>query len=237
MNKTSRVMTAGAALAIAALAPVSGAFAATTTTTSSGQTTWQEVQHNVAEALKARQTTLAYLTTSVQSNRYLTAGDRQALENLLGPETQGINQLASQVESATPQTTTIAQLRQDAYTMVHQYRVYLVMAPQVHLTEAFDTQTVIEPKIAAVEPKLQAAIAKAGNPPGAVEAYHDLQAQVTNATTATGKADIPAVLQVAPPGFPSDGGPLLTARTALHTAQGDLKTARMDIQTIRDAIH
>jgi hypothetical protein len=237
MNKTVRVMTAGAALALAALGPATGAFAATTPSTSSGQTSWPEVQHKVAQALQARQTTLANLTTSVQSNTYLTAGDRQALENLLRAETQGIDQLASQVDNATPQTTTIAQLRQDAYTMVHQYRVYLVMAPQVHLTAAFDTQTVIEPKIAAVEPRLQAAIGKAGNPPAAVEAYHDLLAQVTNATTATGKADIPAVLQVTPPGFPGDDGPLVAASATLHTAQGDLKAARKDIQIIRDAIH
>ena len=237
MNTTIRVLTAGAALAIAALGPATGALAATTTTNPSGQTTWQEVQQRVATALKDRQTTLANLTSSVQSNRYLTAGDRQALENLLGPETQGVNQLATEVDNATPQTTTVAQLRQDASTMVHQYRVYLVMAPQVHLTEAFDTQTVVEPKLAALEPKLQAAIAKAGNPPAAVEAYHDLLVQVTNATTATGKTDIPAVLQVTPPGFPGDGGPLASASATLHSAQNDLKTARKDIGTIRDAIH
>ena len=237
MNKI-RVVAAGAALAaVAAFGPTTAAFAATTTTTSpSGQTLWQEVQHKVAEALSDRQATLAKLTASVQSNRSLTADHRQTLEGLLAAETQGINQLAQQVDSATPDTTTLAQLRQDAYTMVHQYRVYLVMAPQVHLTEAADAQTAVEAKLAAAEPKIQAAIAKAGNPPQAVEAYNDLVTQVANASAATGKANIAAVLAVTPPGFPGDGGPLVSASTTLHSAQSDLRSARHDIDTIRDAI-
>jgi hypothetical protein len=237
MNKTIRAMAAGAAMAaVATLGPATAALAATTTTSPSGQTLWQEVQHKVAEALSDRQATLARLTSSVESNKYLGSGDRQTLQTLLAAETQGINQLAQEVNSATPQTTTIAELRQDAYTMVHQYRVYLVMAPQVHLTEAAETQTAVEAKLTTLEPKLQDAIAKAGNPPSAVEAYHDLVTQVNDASQATGKADVAAVLAVTPPGFPDDGGPLASARSTLHNAQADLQSARKDIDAIRDAL-
>lgn len=236
MNKTIRAMAAGAAVAaVAALGPATAALA-DTTTTSTSVSLWQQVQHKVAEALSDRQATLAKLTSSVGSNKYLSSGDRQTLQGLLAAETQGINQLAQEVGSATPQTTTIAQLRQDAFTMVHQYRVYLVMAPQVHLTEAADTQAAVEAKLTALEPKIQAAIATAGNPPAAVEAYNDLVTQVHNASVATGQAGIPAVLAVTPPGFPGDGGPLASARTTLHAAQGDLQSARKDIDTIRDTL-
>ena len=60
--------------------------------------------------------------------------------------------------------------------------------------------------------------------------------QVNNASQATGKADVAAVLAVTPPGFPDDGGPLASARSTLHTAQADLQSARKDIDTIRDAL-
>jgi len=110
------------------------------------------------------------------------------------------------------------------------------MSRQVHLTESADTQTAVELRISNNEPKIQAAIQKAGNPPTAVQAYNDLVTQVSDATTATGNADIPAVLQVTPPGYPSDGGPLTSASNALHQADTDLKAAAGDLTIIRNAL-
>jgi len=227
---------AGVALAATAgPTPAASPTPAATPTPVSAET-WQQVHDKVAKELSDRQATLAALTSSVASNKELTATDRTALQNLLGPETTGINALAAIVAAATPENTTIAQLRQDAKTMVDQYRVYLVMSRQVHLTEAADAQTDVEVKLAGDEAKIQAAIAKAGNPPDAVKAYNDLLTQVGNAASATGKADIPAVLAVTPPGYPADGAPLATARTSLQSAQQDLKAARADIQIIRNAL-
>jgi len=238
-----RAITVGAVAAVAAFGTAGAALAATPAPSKPAPTgsavpgeTWQQVHDKVAKALSDRQATLAALTASVASNKNLTATDRQALQNLLGPETQGINQLAATVAAATPQNTTIAQLRQYAKTMVDQYRVYLVMAPQVHLTEAADTQTDVEVKLAGLEPKIQAAIAKAGNPGDAVQAYNDLLTEVARAASATGQANVQAVLKVTPPGYPADGGPLVTTRTSLHSAQDDLKAARSDIQIIRNAL-
>jgi hypothetical protein len=234
-----RCVAAGAVAAVAAFASAGVALAATTSGPAGRTTpseTWQHVHDRVAKALSDRQTTLAQLTASTGSNQDLTATDRQVLQSLLGPETQGINQLAATVAAATPQNTTIAQLRQDAVTMVDQYRVYLVMAPKVHLSEAADTQTDVEVRLSGLEPRLQDAIARAGHPSDAVQAYGDLLTQVSNATSTTGKADVPAVLQVSPPGYPADGAPLASARTSLQAAQNDLKSARSDIRIIRNAI-
>ncbi len=237
-----RAIAVGGIIAIAAFGSAGVALAATRnpaatpTAPAPAAATWQQVHDKVAKALADRQAPLATLTASAASNKYLTATDRTALQNLLGPETQGINQLAATVAAATPQNTTIAQLRQYAKTMVDQYRVYLVMAPQVHLVTAADTQTDLEVKLARLEPKLQAAIAKAGNPSDAVQAYNDLLTEVSKAASATGQANVPAVLKVTPPGYPADGGPLATARTNLHAAQEDLKAARSDIKIIRNAL-
>ena len=244
MKKLSR-LAVGAAVAVVASAPATAAFAdATTSTTTTGNpppsTTsdqkWQEVHTKVLAALNDRVKALADLTSSTQSNKYLTSDHRQALLGLLGQESQGIGALDTEVQNATPQNTTIQQLRQDAQTMVHQYRVYLVMAPQVHLTEAADAQTDAELKISGLEPKLQAAIQKAGNPPDAVQAYNDLLTQVQNATGSTGAANISAVLQVTPSGYPGDGAPISNANTVLKQADQDLKSARTDIEIIRNAI-
>jgi hypothetical protein len=235
MKSIHRRIAAGVAVAAAVLGTAGTALAATQPT-NPGADKWHQVQQKVSEALHARQKTLAELTSSVQNNKYLTSDHRQALQALLGPETDGINSLTTTVDNATPDNTTIAQLRQDAQTMVHQYRVYLVMAPQVHLTETADAQTDAELRISGLEPKIQARIAKAGNPPDAVQAYNDLLTQVANASKATGQADIPDVLKVTPPGFPGDGAPLTNARTDLRSAQQDLKAARTDLQIIRNAI-
>ncbi|HEV2369486.1 MAG TPA: hypothetical protein VGR90_06400, partial [Acidimicrobiales bacterium] len=250
--KTIHRLAAGAVVAIAATAPATTALAAAapqgpTGNPSAGSTSapsgsssaagrWQEVHAKVLEALNDRVKTLADLTTSVQSNKYLTSDHQQALMALLAPATQGIGALDTQVQNATPQNTTVQQLEQDARTMVDQYRVYLVRAPQVHFTEAADTQTAVELEISTDEPKIQAAIQKAGNPPNAVQAYNDLLTQVQNATTATGQANIPAVLQVTPSGYPGDDAPLTNARTALGQADQDLKAARTDIEIIRNAV-
>lgn len=237
---TIRNGAAAAATAIFLLLPAGTAFADTTTppstaTPTSGET-WQQVHAKLSEALHDRVTTLSALTASIAADPHLSSQDRSALDQLLAAETSGINQLSATVQAATPQTTTVAQLRADAKTMVDDYRVYLVMSPQVHLTEAADTETAVETTFENNESKIQARIANAGNPPDAVAAYNDLVTQVANATKATGAANIPAVLAVTPQGYPGDGAPLSAARSSLGTAHTDLVAARGDLRTIIDVI-
>ncbi|MDE3206473.1 MAG: hypothetical protein KGQ66_19880 [Acidobacteriota bacterium] len=237
----------GTATALSVLAPASAVFATTsgsgtpapsgqTAVSPSGSTTWQQVQAKLESELQARVQVLGQLTSSVGSDQTLSPQDKTALSGLLSNETSGINQLLATVEAATPQNTTVAQLRADAKTMVDQYRVYLVMARQVHLTEAADAQTTVETKLENNESRIQGAITKAGNPPDAVAAYNDLVTQVTHATQATGAANIPAVLAVTPQGYPGDEGPLTAARSSLGQAGTDLTAARGDLVTIRNVL-
>jgi hypothetical protein len=197
---------------------------------------WQKVHDKLLSELQARVKTLAKLTTSVSNDKALSPQDKMTLSGLLSNETSGIDQLLATVQAATPQSTTVAQLRDDAKEMVDNYRVYLVMSRQVRLTEAADTQTTTETKIERKESKIQAAIIKAGNPPDAVRAYGDLVHQVANATQATGQAHIPAVLAVTPQGYPGDEPTLTSARTALAQAHTDLKAAHGDLVTIKNVL-
>ncbi len=247
MNTLHRVAV-GATAALTVLVPAGAVYAASSSSsgsqpgtgqnapTQNGAGNWQKVHDKLLSELQARVQTLAKLTTSVNNDQTLSLQDKTTLTGLLSNETTGIDHLLTTVQAATPQNTTIAQLRADAKEMVDNYRVYLVMSRQVHLTEAADTQTTTETKIESNESKIQAAIVKAGNPPDAVQAYNDLVHQVANATQATGEAHIPAVLAVTPQGYPGDEGPLTSARTALGQANTDLKAAKGDRVTIRNVL-
>lgn len=246
MNNLRRAAV-GATAALTVLVPAGAAVAATGSSSGNQPTAgknpsapndarWQKVHEALVADLQARVRTLARLTTSVNNDKTLSPQDKNALNSRLSSETRGIGQLLATAEAATPQNTTIAQLRADAKEMVDNYRVYLVMSRQVHLTEAADAQTSAEIKIESNESRIDAAIRMAGNPPAAVAAYNDLVRQVASATTATGDARIPAVLAVTPQGYPGDEGPLLSARTALGQAHTDLTAARGDLQSIRNVL-
>lgn len=246
MNKIRRAAI-GATVALTVLVPAGVTYAATSggsdqpatgsnTTPASTTDHWQKAHDRLVAALEKRVQTLAKLRSSLSSDKTLSSKDRNALGILLGNETTGINQLLVQVQAANPQNTTIAQLRADATEMVDQYRVYLVMARQVHLTEAADAETAAETRIENREAKIQAAIARHGNPADAAQAYTDLVAQVSHATQATGSANIPDVLAVTPQSYPGDEGPLTSARTALGQARTDLQAARGDLVTIRNVL-
>jgi hypothetical protein len=244
---TLRRVAVSATAALTVLVPAGASYAATNSSSgtppTSGQNPpaqndarWQEDHQKLLSDLQARVQTLAKLTTSVNNDETLSPQDKSALSGLVANETNGINQLLATVQAATPQNTTIAQLGADAKEMVDNYRVYLVMSRQVHLTEAADAQTTAETKIESNESKIQAAINRAGNPPDAVSAYNDLVHQVANATQGTGNAHIPAVLAVTPKGYPGDEGPLTSARSALGQARTDLTAARGDLVTIRNVV-
>jgi len=237
--KTLHRVVVGATAALTVLVPAGAAHAATN---SSGpqpaavDADWQKVHNKLEADLEARVKTLAKLTASVNNDQTLSPQDKAALGGLLSNETSGIDKLLATVQAATPQTTTIAQLRADTKEMVDDYRVYVVMSRQVALTEAAHSQTVFETRTENDESRIQAAIGRAGNPSDAVRAYDDLVHQVADATRATGDAQIPAVLAVTPQGYPGDEGPLTSARTALGQADTDLTAARGDLQTIRNVL-
>ena len=260
---TVRRIFVGAAAAVAGLTPAAAAFAATAHSSTSpppsgssgnpgpddndngpgtGATpqkgdTWHKVKAEVMESLDNRVVRLANLTASVQGAKTLTPAHQSTLEGLLGTESQGIQALLTKVKAATQANTTLAMLRQDATIMIDQYRVYLVMTPQVQLTEQADNQAALEAAATAAEPQVDSQIKAAGSPPGAVAAYNDMVSQLSDAGAATSAADVAAVLQVTPSGYPADRGPLTQAPTALKVAGRDLASARADLQDIRAVLH
>jgi hypothetical protein len=239
------VMGPGAAFA----APPSNSAGGTTTTTSStaGATTTTQVsnprctpatftqaQQLVEADLAGRVTQLDALSSAVDNTaNHLSTGDRQTLGNdITGFELPGIQSLQSQVQ----QVATCVGLRTVARSMVFNYRVYLVMTPQTHLTIVVDDETYIEGVFVNLEPQIATAIQNAqaaGKDVSAAQAaFSDLKSQVS---TAQGETSGQAALLLAqtPTGYPGNWQVFLTARTDATNAHTDLRAAYADAERIR----
>lgn len=193
-------------------------------------TTFNVAKKYVEAQLAARQQRLSNLTSEVSKAEHLSSADRATLSSDLSSETTGIDALVAKV----PNDTTWAELQADAKAMVVDYRVYVVMSPQVHETIAADTATTIEQRVQAAEPQIEALIkyeqSQGKNVDAAQTAYEGLVVEINQAAHDT--AGVSAlVLAQTPAGYPGNA-PIFTnarsnldqARTALHTARGDLHT-------------
>jgi hypothetical protein len=192
------------------------------------------VQQRVETDLAARVTQLNALLTAVNNTaNHLTTSDRQTLVNdITNVELPGIQTLQTQV----PQDTTCPQLRAAARSMVYDFRVYVVMTPQAHLTIVLDDETSIEGVLVNLEPTIAAAVQNArahGKDVTAAEAaFDDFKSHVTSAQGET-NGQAAQVLGQTPHGFPGNAAVFLAARTHAVNARGDLRSAYADAQRIR----
>jgi hypothetical protein len=182
----------------------------------------------VEGGLSGRVSQLHALTGAVAGGTALSASDAATLSTDLANELSGITALEQKV----PTDTTCADAIADAHAMVSDYRVYVVMTPQVHLTITADSETALGGRITGLEPQITAAIAAAGNAgknvTAANRALAGLESQVGAAEHAS--SPIPSqVLGFTPasypgcwPAFKADVGSLHTGRAALRRADSDL---------------
>jgi len=136
--------------------------------------------------------------------------------------------------------TTVAAVKADAQSMVDDYRVYLLIEPQAHLTIAMDIETTAAGTLRQVADKLAAAIdaAKAaGKDVTKAEAgLADLRTQVGAAEAAIdGKADTLLALKPGPDGnaIRAQVGPI---REAVRAARTALRKAAADAKAIKAAL-
>jgi hypothetical protein len=195
---------------------------------------FSQLQKALEAELTARQDRLSILTAAVTSAKHLTSAHRSTLESDLAAETAGINWLAAKV----PHDTTVAELAVDHEAMID-YRVFVVMSPQVKLTIIADSASAVEQRIENAEPRIEATIEywhdHGKDTDGAQVAYRDLVRQVSNAENDTaGVAS--AVLATSPAQWPANrtiftngASSLRQARVALRTARSDLKTIATDL--------
>jgi len=196
--------------------------------------TFSQAQQAVETALADRVTQLNTLAGRVNAASALTAGDKSTLlSDVNVTELPGIQALQTKV----PTDTTCPQLRQDAHSMVFDYRVYVVMTPQTDLVIANDTAVSVVSSFAALEPTIAGWIQYAQghgnkNVADAQAAFADYQAKVTAAGSLATASQSATLLAQNAAGYPGDESVFLQARTNLSNAHNDLYTARADLAKI-----
>lgn len=175
--------------------------------------------------IDGRLDTLRALQLAVTDAAHLSSADRSALGSLISGDVSGLTSLRGKVGGET----TVAAVRADETTMVDTYRVYMLVAPKVHLASAFDTEAAAESTLQKVHDKLAARLAKqpGGGTASEKSQLADLQTQLQNAQQA--ESDKVATLLAIEPG--ADAGAIHSALSPLVTAA---KTARADLRKARD---
>jgi hypothetical protein len=182
------------------------------------------LQANTQAQLTSRVTQLQALQSEVGESTTLSGPDRSTLTTDLANELTGIQALQSKVAA----DTTCAVVRADRRAMVVNYRVFVVMTPQVHLSLSADTASyVISQFNGTIEPQLVAAINSAQsagkNVTLAREEDSELVAQVNDALSSV--TSVNSVLSFTPASYPSCWSTFVSDRTTLHTADLSLRHA------------
>ncbi len=187
--------------------------------------------------INRRFTTLTDLTTRITDSKVLTTPDRASLGTEISNTTAGLTGLKATIDGET----SISALRADIADIATEYRVYLLVGPQVRLVNDADGILASGTHLGTVETNLAARIAKAQ---GAGKDVGAAQAALTAMTTAANQAvalatPLPGeLLPLTPAGY--DGGtagPVLTgARKAIEQARDQLKSARLDARAVVDAL-
>ena len=187
--------------------------------------------------INRRSTTLTGLSSKITASKVMTSADSAALQGEIGSTTSGLTSLKAAIDAETDVTA----LRADIVKIATDYRVYLLVVPQVNLVNAADAVVAAQAKFATVNTALVARIATAhaaGKDTTAAQAA--LDAMNASVTAAVGLASpLPAQLLALTPAQYNGGtaGPVLAnARTALRGARDDLKSAIASAKACRDAL-
>ena len=229
--KTARIFLIGAALTLASTAPAV-ALPGTSGMTSVRMTYLKARGHL---AIQRRLNEIDRLTALVNGATHLTSSNRSALLSKLSSDTSGLQSLDTKIQGDTDGTT----LRSDLQSIVTAYRIYVLVAPQVHIVVASDRVAAfvslgntIADKI---QSKIDAAKAAGRDVKKAQEALDDMKKQLADAASAI--AGVAAkVIVLTPSGYPGNRSTLLDARSSILTARAHLVTARADAHTAVNAL-
>jgi hypothetical protein len=187
--------------------------------------------------INRRFATLTDLSSKISASKVITSSDASALQAEISSTRSGLTSLKATIDADTDLKT----LRADVEKIATDYRVYLLVVPQVNLVNGADGVLAAQTKFADINTKLTAAIAKAkaaGKETTAAQA--DLNAMNASVTAAAGLASpVPAALLPLTPAQYNGGtaGPIIkNARTALGQARDDLKSAVASAKACRDAL-
>lgn len=169
------------------------------------------------KAIDTRLTTLDNLQKQVLAADYLTSDHRESLFDTIAKSSEGLRTLREQIGA----DTTLAQLTPHLASITRDYRVYVIVEPQVHLVRAGDATNAATAKMQTVVTELTNASKKlhdAGKNTTAVDA--DIAAASASLKQASGDADGQAskVLALKAADWPGKSSTLNSARDSLSKA-------------------
>ena len=200
----------------------------------------ERVKQHALAAIDRRLERIDRLQNEVALNAYLTDEHAAQLEAVLASSESGLQALADQIAAAT----TPEQLRELIPGIVEDYRIYVLVTPQVRLVIAADTAAHAVTRFQTAASELEEAIeriAGAGyDTSDAVAAHARMVAAIEEAAGLVGGV-APAVLELIPPDWPDPGAEELEqARQALVDARQALREARNaaedTVQALREAV-
>ena len=229
--KTSRIFFVAVAVALATTAPV--AAATRTTGMTSARMAYLKARGHLA--IERRLNVIDRLTALVNGAKHLTPSDRSSLSSKLSSDASGLQSLDTKIQADTDATT----LRNDLQSIVTAYRIYVLVAPQVHIVVASDRVAAwvdIGNTIAGrIQSKINAAKAAGKDVKKAQDALDDMKKQLADATAAI--SGVAAnVIPLTPSGYPANRATLLNARSSILSARAHLVTARADAHTAVNAL-
>ena len=229
--KSTRIILIGSALALALTAPAV-AGVRTTAMTPARMTLLKDRGHL---AIQRRLNEIYRLTALVNGAKHLTSADRSALLSKLSSDRSGLQSLDTKIQGDTDGTT----LKADLTSIVTAYRIYVLVAPQVHLVVASDRVAAFVTLGDTIAGKIQAAIdaakGKGKDVKAAQAALNDMKKQLADASSAiAGVAS--NVIALTPSGYPGNRSVLISARSSILTARAHLLKARADAHEAMSAL-
>ena len=187
--------------------------------------------------INRRFATLTDLSSKISASKVITSSDASALQAEISSTRSGLTSLKATIDADTDLKT----LRADVEKIATDYRVYLLVVPQVNLVNASDAALAAQTRFATVNTNLAARIAAArAAGKDTTTAQADLDAMNAAVTAAANLASpLPAQLLPLTPAQYNGGtaGPILAnARTALVQARNDLKSGVADAKACRVAL-
>lgn len=188
----------------------------------------------VTDGITDRLNTLTELQSRLAGYQDVPDAARSVLTPLLTSDISGLTALKTKVAGET----TVEAVRADGKSMVDDYRVYLLVAPKVHLTHALAAESDAVTRLTKVHDELAERLAK--DPKADTQANKDLLADITvqlKAADAAVDGKDQALLALKPG---PDGKALSDAVKAVSgsakAAREDLKKAVADAKKVRDAL-
>ncbi len=200
-----------------------------------------DVKTRCIQAIDTRLESLSEAQARLDASSFVNEDHLRELTGIIDSTESGLTGLRSEIDAATDR----AEIRRLCLLIGPEYRVYLVVIPQVHLTAATDRINAAGEKVEELEERFYDAVEKAREAgidvSEAVNLAEEAMAQFDAASDGVdGVAD--SVLAVTPHSY--DEGPgaatLDSARESVRTSHGQLKSGweigKAAVQSLKDAI-